>query len=185
VNNVLDFSRLEQGRKTYHVEALELTGYVRDLVEFHRLRIQEAGLALEMQLPGQDLMIRTDRDALEQVMLNLLDNTIKYAVEGGELTIAVQQREGHCEIRVMDRGSGVPPEHRARIFEKFHRVDDSLTSPQPGSGLGLSIAQGLLQGLDGDLLYEPREGGGSCFVVILKCIPAPADADPEGGREAN
>jgi signal transduction histidine kinase len=69
----------------------------------------------------------------------------------------------------MDRGPGVPPAHCSRIFEKFHRVDDSLTAKQPGSGLGLSIARGLMRGLGGDLLYEPREGGGSCFIALILC----------------
>lgn len=167
VNNVLDFSRLEQGRKEYHFKELEITGFLGELVEFHRLRVQEAGLVLKEQIPEKDIILWTDRDAIEQVILNLLDNAIKYAAEGEELVIDLKTHNSRCEIRVMDRGPGVLPAHRDNIFKKFHRVDDTLTSPQPGSGLGLSIARRLLRQLDGDLRYEPREGGGSCFVVVL------------------
>lgn len=169
VNNVLDFSRLEQGRKKYHLEELEMTGYLLEIVEFHHLRIQEAGMVLEVHVPDESIVIKTDRDAIEQVILNLIDNAIKYAADGGELVIALKVIDGHCEIRFMDRGPGVPPAHRSSIFEKFHRIDDSLTSQQPGSGLGLSIARRFLTDLDGDLLFEPRGGGGSCFVVLVPC----------------
>ena len=167
VNNVLDFSRLEQGRKKYRIEDLELTGFLHDIIELNRLRIKEAGLVVKDQVADKDVVIRTDRDAIEQVILNLIDNVIKYAADGRELVIDMKVLDGSCEIRFMDRGPGVPSSHRNSIFDKFHRVDDSLTARQPGSGLGLSIARRLLRQLDGDILYKPRVGGGSIFVVSL------------------
>ncbi len=169
VNNVLDFSRLEQDRKNYHLEELELTGILRGISENQRLRVREAGMVLEVRFPKKEISILADRDAVGQVVLNLIDNAIKYANGGGELLIELKVNNGLCEIRFMDRGRGVPPEHRSGIFEKFHRVDDTLTAQHPGSGLGLSIARRLLRDMDGDLLYESRDGGGSCFVVLLPC----------------
>ena len=169
VNNVLDFSRLEQDRKKYHLEELELAGTIRGITEPQRVRLREAGMNLEVRLPEKQITIQADRDAIEQVFLNVLDNAIKYASDGGELVIELKVKNGTCEIRFMDRGRGVPPEHRSRIFEKFHRVDDTLTTQHPGSGLGLSIARRLLRDMDGDLFYESRDGGGSCFVVLLPC----------------
>jgi len=169
VNNVLDFSRLEQDRKQYHLEELELAGTIRGITEPQRVRLREAGMNLEVRLPEKQITIQADRDAIEQVFLNVLDNAIKYASDGGELVIELKVKNGTCEIRFMDRGRGVPPEHRSRIFEKFHRVDDTLTTQHPGSGLGLSIARRLLRDMDGDLFYESRDGGGSCFVVLLPC----------------
>ncbi|MBN1674664.1 MAG: HAMP domain-containing histidine kinase [Kiritimatiellae bacterium] len=168
VNNVLDFSRLEQGRKTYRLEPMELTAFVRAFLETHRVRLENAGLRVAADLmPEGDCRVQADRDALEQVLLNLVDNAAKYAAEGGELAFALNRHPDRFDLRVMDRGPGVPSEHRARIFDKFHRVDNSLTARQPGSGLGLSIARRLLRDLGGDLRYEPREGGGSTFVVAL------------------
>lgn len=184
VNNVLDFGRLEQGRMKYQTEELDLTECVRDLIEAHQLPVKEAGLALECQLPQASIPVRTDRDALEQALLNLVDNATKYASDGGELTIRMEPGHDVCEIRIMDRGPGVPAEHRERIFEKFQRVDDSLTARRPGSGLGLTIARRILQDLGGDLTYETRDGGGSCFVVR---IPLPNSQDspaPKKGSRA-
>lgn len=167
VNNVLDFSRLEQGRKQYHLKEIEISRYLRYIVETQRLRVQEAGMLLDNRIPETEYKIQSDEDAVEQVFLNLLDNAIKYAAEGEEVTIDITPRKHQLQVRVMDRGPGVPAKHRSRIFEKFHRVDSSLTSRHPGSGLGLSIARTIMRDLKGDLLYEPREGGGSIFTVLI------------------
>ncbi len=167
VNNVLDFSRLEQGRKQYQIKEMEICTYLRYIVETQRLRVQEAGLELNNRIPEEEYIIQSDADALEQVILNLIDNAIKYAADGKELSVDLARQGNWLKVRVMDRGSGVPAKHRARIFDKFHRVDSSLTSRHPGSGLGLSIARSIMRDINGDLLYEPREGGGSCFVVLI------------------
>jgi len=180
VNNVLDFGRLEQGWKRFNFRALELAGYLRKLVETERLRIQEAGMTLDNQIPESGYYVRTDPDVIEQCLLNLVDNAIKYTAEGKVLTVDLDTQDDYLRLRVMDRGPGVPAKHRNRIFEKFHRVDNSLTSPQPGSGLGLSIARTLLREMKGDLLYESREGGGSCFVILFPFRP---ESKPEEFRK--
>ena len=175
VNNVLDFSRLEQGRKNYHLEKLDMTVLLYETIEAHSLRIKKAGLVLKEDIPDENIIVEIDRDALEQVMLNLVDNAIKYASEGKELTIALKVRKEYCELQFADRGPGVPSAHRDNIFKKFHRVDDSLTAKKPGSGLGLSIARRLLRDLGGDLLYKPRGGEGSCFIVLIPFHPVNID----------
>ena len=181
VNNVLDFSRLEQGRKQYHTKELELSGYLRYILEMQRLRVQEAGMALDNRIPEKEYRVQTDEDAIEQVLLNLLDNAIKYASDGKELTVDLLARNGQLKVCVMDRGPGVPAKHRTRIFDKFHRVDSSLTSRHPGSGLGLSIARTIMRDLNGDLLYEPREGGGSCFAVLIPFRESDGPDTPQRG----
>jgi len=112
-------------------------------------------------------MIESDRDALEQIVLNLIDNAIKYAAEGETLTVDFQQRGGQWVVQVKDHGPGIPTAHRQQIFTKFHRVDASLTARQQGSGLGLSIARQLAEGLGGSLSFCPNQGGGSCFELTL------------------
>ncbi|EIP97832.1 signal transduction histidine kinase [Opitutaceae bacterium TAV1] len=173
VNNVLDFSRLEQGRKNYRLAPLDLTEAVAALLDAHAPRLADAGLALHRVLPSAPLTVTTDRDALEQILLNLLDNACKYAAGGHELTVDLTAVTDGVELRVHDRGPGIPPAHRARVFEKFHRVDDTLTAAQAGAGLGLSIAQQLARGLGGDLRHEDRPGGGSTFILRLPAIPPP------------
>ncbi len=168
VNNALDFSRLEQGRKQYASESLDLGAEVGRLLETHALRVAEAGLVLRRELPAQPVRVTTDRDALGQIVLNLIDNACKYAADGGEVSVAVVALAGGgAEVRVADRGPGVPVAHRERIFEKFHRVDDTLIAEKTGAGLGLSIARQLARGLGGELRLVPRAGKGAEFVLDL------------------
>lgn len=168
VNNALDFSRLEQGRKKYAREQVDLAAELGRLLDTHAPRVVEAGLVLKREFPATPVSVAIDRDALEQIVINLIDNACKYAAEGGEVCVSVTAREhGGAEVRVADRGPGVPAEHRERIFEKFHRVDDALTAEKTGAGLGLSIARQLARGLGGELRYAPRAGAGAEFILEI------------------
>ena len=169
VNNALDFSRLEQGRKKYARETIDLGAEIGRLVETHAPRVADAGFKLHCAVPTAQVSVSVDRDALEQIVLNLIDNACKYASDGGEIQVSVCARpDDGGEVRVSDRGPGVPLPHRERIFEKFQRVDDTLTAEKSGAGLGLSIARQLARGLGGELRYAPREGGGAEFVLELR-----------------
>ena len=174
VANVLDFSRLEQGKKKYAPAALDLAAELRRLADTHAPRLAVAGLALRVEAQ-ESLALTTDRDAVEQIVLNLLDNACKYAAEGGEvlLRLSTEGTDGGARARlvVADRGPGVPAEQRERIFEKFHRVDDRLVAEKAGAGLGLSIARQLARGLGGDLRCEAAPGGGAAFALTLPLFP--------------
>jgi two-component system phosphate regulon sensor histidine kinase PhoR len=168
VNNALDFSRLEQGKKKFQRESCDLGAELARLLDTHEPRIAEAGLALTRELPAAPLTLSTDRDAVEQIVLNLIDNACKYAAEGGELMVTLSAGAGGgAELRVSDRGHGVPDTEREQIFEKFHRVDETLTAEKSGTGLGLSIARQLARGLGGELRCDARPGGGAVFVLTL------------------
>jgi signal transduction histidine kinase len=167
INNVLDFSRLEQGRKTYRPEDLDLAAETRRIAEAQRSRLLAAGLAVEIEGADTPCPAHADRDAFEQALLNVLDNAAKYAVSGKRLLIHVSCADNRSQVRVCDWGAGVPAAHRSRLFQQFHRADDSLTARQPGCGLGLSISRRLLRDQDGDLCYETAESGGACFVLTL------------------
>jgi signal transduction histidine kinase len=168
VNNALDFSRLEQGRKKYARETIDLAADLGRLLDTHAPRVAEAGMILKRDLPPAPVEVVTDRDAIEQIVLNLIDNACKYAAAGGEVMVSLRRASnGPVEVRVADRGPGVPLEHREQIFEKFHRVDDALTAEKGGAGLGLSIARQLARGLGGELSFVPREGSGAEFVLTL------------------
>ncbi len=168
VGNALDFSRLEQGQKKYARAECDAAAVLGQLCDTQEPRLTEAGLVLHRVLPTAPLPVTTDRDALEQIVLNLVDNALKYAATGGELRVELAARAaGGIAVRISDRGPGVPPAHRERIFEKFHRVDDSLTAEKPGTGLGLGIARQLARGLGGNLTYSARAGGGATFILEL------------------
>ena len=167
VNNVLDFGRLEQGRKKYHMQEIELTHFLKQFIDFNRLRIEGQGMTISTRGDDNPITIRADHDAIEQALLNLVDNAIKYAQQGKSIEFAIAVTDKGASISVSDRGPGIPHRQRKRIFDKFHRLDSSLTSQNQGSGLGLSIARNLLRDIGGDLLFEPYDGGGSCFVIQL------------------
>ena len=167
VNNVLEFGRLEQGRKRYHRVPLDLAVAVREVLRGLEPRLQEAGMELRGTRILEAAPAHSDRDALEQILLNLFDNSLKYAAEGLAITVEIEPTHEGWMVRVGDRGPGIPAAHRQRVFDTFHRVDDSLTAEQPGSGLGLSIARQLARDLGGDLTCRDRDGGGTWFELTV------------------
>jgi two-component system, OmpR family, phosphate regulon sensor histidine kinase PhoR len=168
VNNVLDFSRLERGRREYRIESVELSSWLANWLELHEPRVAAAGMSLVKDLTSS-VLGQIERDSFEQVLLNLIDNAIKYAAAGGEIRISLEEIPGggFAHVVVADRGPGIPREHRDRIFEMFQRVDDSLAASQAGCGLGLAIARRLMREQGGDLLCEPNQPNGSRFVVVV------------------
>ena len=166
VNNVLDFGRLEQKRRAYHCETLNLHEFVCSAVEPLKGIVESADMKLEL-VKEADAVVKADRDALNRVLVNLVDNACKYAAEGKAVEITMGKANGKAFIRIADRGPGIPKAHAKRIFERFFRVDDSVTATVGGSGLGLSIAKQLMHGMGGDVQFDPREGGGSLFTVTL------------------
>jgi len=104
---------------------------------------------------------------LEQAVLNLLDNAVKYAQGGRHLTFILAREPGSILLKVQDDGPGIPESAKARIFEKFFRADTSLTAPQPGSGLGLSISRRMIRDLGGDIYLEAGQGRGACFTIRI------------------
>ncbi len=171
VNNVLDFSRLEQGSKEFSREEVDLVVLLHQLLDSQLMRIEEAGMQLIRKINITTASIESDRDALEQIVLNLVDNAIKYAADGKNLIVELQPEKDQWRVCIKDNGPGVPSAHHQQIFAKFHRVDASLTARQQGSGLGLSIARQLAEGLGGSLSFCPSEGGGSCFELTLPSTP--------------
>ncbi|HTX22869.1 MAG TPA: HAMP domain-containing sensor histidine kinase [Candidatus Aquilonibacter sp.] len=170
INNVLDFSRMERGEKKYNFQPCDLTEIVRATVETFRPHLEANGFKLDSELPETKIPVRGDNDALSQVIVNLLSNAEKYSNGGKEITLQLAQKQSplpHVEVKIMDRGSGVPRGSEEKIFEKFYRAHDSLSSGIQGSGLGLTIARQIARAHGGDVVYERREGGGSCFILRL------------------
>jgi len=170
VNRVLDFARLEQGRRQYAFQLLDPEELCRGVLEKERPRLEEAGFGLSFQARGSragKAEVRGDPEALAQVLLNLLSNAEKYSGKRRQITVEVSRESGRTRIRVMDRGQGIPPGAVRHLFKEFYRADDSLTNPVQGSGLGLAIARRIVRDHGGDLVYLPRPGGGSIFQVEL------------------
>lgn len=171
VNNVLDFARLERGERKFDLRPLDLGALAAETASSLRPHLESAGLRLELRLPETQLEVSGDRDAVSQVVLNLLSNAEKYAAAGGLVEMEAMREGQQVVLRVLDRGPGVPPGLGEKIFEKFFRADDALNSGIQGTGLGLTLARQIARAHGGELAYSPREGGGSCFTLTIPAMP--------------
>jgi signal transduction histidine kinase len=179
VNNVLDFSQLEQGRKRYAMREVDLAALCRGVIEAERPRLEQAGFSVAFEPGAGPARVLGDEDALRQVLANLLSNAEKYSGDRRDIGLETGAEGGRPFFRVLDRGIGIGSEHAQKIFREFYRVDDSLTARVKGTGLGLSIARRIVRDHGGELTHEPREGGGSAFRAVF---PAAADGSRRAGR---
>ena len=172
INNVLDFSSIEKGKKTYATRAVRMAEVAAEMVESQRVRLDSRGFAVSFAAPGSgagsgDAVVEADPEAMKQVILNLLSNAEKYSAEAKSIEVVVAVEQGSVAVHVRDRGIGVAEKDREKIFREFYRVDDSLTARVQGTGLGLTIARRIARAHGGDVVHLPREGGGSDFVLRL------------------
>jgi signal transduction histidine kinase len=236
INNVLDFARIERGEKKYSFQKCDLVNVVRETADSYRPHLEANGFQFACELPESPVFVNGDRDALAQVVVNLLSNAEKYSDSRKEVTLFLQpvrtrstasltlpdehgatqaaspptpavhaspksggrpslspsegERAGvrgpslpvgpaskaesttlgtpsFVEVKVLDRGLGVPAGCGEKIFEQFYRAHDSLSNGIQGSGLGLTLARQIARAHGGDVAYEPRDGGGSCFTLRL------------------
>jgi len=178
INNVLDFARMERGGRSHHLSACDLTELVKETVAAYRPHLESVGFTLQCRPPESPLPVQADRDALAQVLLNLLSNAEKYSGEQREIEVVVIRSGDAAEIRVLDRGPGVPAGCEEKIFEQFFRANDSLASGIQGSGIGLTLARQIARTHGGDIRYASRDGGGSCFTLSVPLEPGlPAEKD--------
>ena len=166
VSNVLGFSQLERGNLSVDPRPGAIDDAIRDLAERATPALERAGAALAVEVePG--LTARFDRDALARILGNLLDNAEKYARASADRTIVVAARRlgDAVELEVRDRGPGVAPAARARLFQPFRR---GVGGDGPaGLGLGLALSRSLARAMGGDLRYQPAADGGASFVLRL------------------
>jgi len=203
INNVLDFARIERGEKKYSFQKCDLVNVVRETADSYRPHLEANGFQFTCELPESPVFVNGDRDALAQVVVNLLSNAEKYSDShkevvlstclvgtrstasltspekngtrwnaslpdsGAQDAVTVTGLPAFVEVKVLDRGLGVPAGCGEKIFEQFYRAHDSLSNGIQGSGLGLTLARQIARAHGGDVAYEPRDGGGSCFTLWL------------------
>lgn len=108
-----------------------------------------------------------DQERLQQVLINLVDNAIKYSASDQAVELILEKTDQHATIHVQDRGIGTSLAHQNRIFERFYRVDESMTRSRDGTGLGLAIAKSLIEGMDGRISLRSKPGEGNLFTITL------------------
>ena len=165
VEKLLDWSRLESGRRTLHREHTEVAALLRHVGEIFRAQQLDAQYELSMDegLPAVDV----DQDAMAQAVLNLLHNAVKYTGADKHIRLRARRAGRDVAIEVQDNGPGVRPQDKKRIFEQFYRADDLLSRRTEGTGLGLAIAKRIVEWHGGKIELESREGVGSTFRVLL------------------
>lgn len=174
VENVLAFARLDSGRRKVVREAVDLRGWMRDVTSRLAERCERSDLTVRVEgpspadrAPEPALAVRADTAALEQILLNLVDNACKYASEasGGEVRISLSARDGAARIRVSDDGPGISPRQRRRLFRPFSKSDREAAASAPGVGLGLALSRRLARSLGGDLWLDASAAKGASFVL--------------------
>ncbi len=166
VQQILVAGQIDAGRIRMHARPCDVEPLVESVLASARMRAPE-GMQLELRRNGAAPALAADEDKLRQVLANLVDNAVKYSPDGGTITVEVSAGSASGRIAVHDQGLGIPAGERERIFEKFYRLDPALTRGIGGSGLGLYISRELVERMRGRLKVEPRDGGGSTFVVEL------------------
>jgi len=168
VEDLLTLSKIESKEFRLALENLSIPELIRDALDFVKEAADKKKISILQKEPDPVLMAEADRSYLEQVLINLLDNAIKYGREGGKAIISSglnDQKE--IQISVQDDGIGIPREDLPRIFERFYRVDKGRSQELGGTGLGLSIVKHIVQAHGGRIWAESNPGGGSTFYFTL------------------
>jgi two-component system phosphate regulon sensor histidine kinase PhoR len=179
VEDLLSLSKIEARTFTLRRETLSLAELVEDVLELMKEPAEKRAITLSRGGMDPALFVSGEKGYLEQVLVNLVDNAIKYGREGGIVSISATAKiPGEIEISVADDGMGIPREDLSRIFERFYRVDKGRSKELGGTGLGLSIVKHLVQAHGGRVWAESRPGKGSTFYFTLPSRKEKAAASP-------
>lgn len=171
INDLLDLAKIEAGKVELRIEPVVCQRVIADVAASLRPQAEAKSLALLMILPEPDLVLRTDRRALTQIILNLANNAIKFTDEGSVHLRVQERRTGEqnlIEISVEDTGIGICEEDQAKLFAAFAQIDSSAGRRHEGTGLGLHLSRKLAEMLDGEIVFSSASGQGSTFTLILK-----------------
>ncbi len=176
LEQVLRFAGIQSGRFAPRRERLDLRALIDEATASCRFTFEEQAATLESVLPSELPAVDGDPDALGAALRNVLTNAAKYG--GGQVRLSATSDGRAVEVRVEDRGPGIDPDERARVFEPFYRGRNAAAGQAPGSGLGLGITRAVLAAHGGSIELRPRPGGGACFVLRLPRATSAAQAAP-------
>jgi len=180
ISDLLNFSRIEAGQIEYQRVPVPLRQSIDAIVSMLEQQAGEKGIALSLGDCPQGLAALGDAARIDQIILNLCSNALKFTPAGGRVEVTCQDRGEQVAVRVTDTGVGIAPEQTERIFEPFVQLGRDLTSAQEGTGLGLAISRDLARGMGGNLGVESTLGVGSTFTLTLPSAPAGHDPAASG-----
>jgi signal transduction histidine kinase len=167
INNVLDFSRIEMGRKEFYFKKGNLAQIVRDTLESYRYHLEKKGFSIKKEIASDLPEMNFDGEAIASVLVNLLSNAMKFSPKIKEVTVKLFKDNGNAALQVADKGIGISPKDTSRIFKRFYRVKNEIVSETRGSGLGLTLVKHIAEAHGGRIKVESEPGKGSTFSMIL------------------
>lgn len=170
ITSLLDVSRIESGRLQMRKDMISLGALIEHVME--KIKNISESHSIEVEFKSETEDIFADSDRIEQVLVNLIGNAVKYSPEGGCVKISLDETEEEIRVSVADEGIGIPPEHKDRVFDRFHRVDNSASRSIGGTGLGLYVSRLIVEAHGGRMWFDSKEGEGSCFFFTLPRIDA-------------
>jgi len=177
INDVLNFAKVDAGQTEYRLTAVPVDEALRDTESMIAPQVLAKGLHYSYKGAGKSASVLADPEKLQQIVLNLLGNAVKFTEPGGSITLS-SEFAGQCiEIKVADTGPGIPPEKLDRIFDPFVQAERRLNQPVQGVGLGLAISQDLAEAMAGKITVESEVGEGSTFTLSLPRAPRMDPAD--------
>jgi signal transduction histidine kinase len=172
INNILDFSRIEAGRKEYEFRNTDIAELVRNTLESYRYQIEQQGFAFEESIDSNLPAVPVDREAIARALVNLVNNALKYSSEEKFLGVKLYRENSVVKLEVADHGIGIARRDLSKIFEKFYRAGDPLVHNTKGSGLGLSLVRHITHAHGGEIAVESIPGKGSKFTLSLPLVSA-------------
>ena len=167
INNILDFSKMEEGKRLFLLEKADITPVVRDIVEIFRQHTADQGFLIDLVIPEPLPDVVFDREAMEQVIHNLLDNACKYSGDSRKIEVHLLSQGNKIIISVRDYGIGIQKEDLDKIYSRFYRAGEELTQAVKGSGIGLTIVKQIVEAHNGEITVVSSPGKGSTFTVRL------------------
>jgi signal transduction histidine kinase len=167
INNILDFSRIEAGRRKYQFVETDIAGVIEETLQSYEYQLKIAGFDVTTEIQSKLPPVLVDREAMTQAVLNLLNNAIKYSTDVKRIEVRVEQRGETLAVEIADRGVGIPRSEHRKIFEKFYRISSGMVHDTKGSGLGLAIVRHIVEAHRGQILVDSAPGKGSLFTMLL------------------
>ncbi len=167
ISDILSLSELENRRTRYMIDSIDVKSVISEVVSMLSNQAEKKSIDLSFTAADNLRMIYGERDNLKQMLINLIDNAVKYTPEGGRVEVHTINQDNRIVIVIKDNGIGIPKEHIPRLFERFYRVDKARSRKVGGTGLGLAIVKHIVKLFDGEIEVESTVGKGTKFTIIL------------------
>ena len=183
INDILSISKLESGMTETSTDRIQLDKMAFEVADMLRIHAEEKQVTINAHRNKKPVYILGNPDHVEQMLINLIENAIKYNKPGGSVTVHVFGNEREANLTISDTGIGIPEEHLPRLFERFYRVDKGRSRAMGGTGLGLAIVKHIVRGMNGEIEVHSKFGEGTEFLVTLPIAPPPSQEELEAGGD--